>query len=113
MYLKSVSLKGMEGTRKVIINLLKRSEAGLTVPELCQALKVTPMALRRHLAVLERDGLVQTDLKRQPLGRPAYVYFLTGRAEAFFPKNYAPLVLELLSDLVVLDGEEKLDLLFQ
>lgn len=55
------------------------------------------MAVRLHLVVLERDGLVSRSTTRRGPGRPMLVYTLTEEAQELFPKNYhvlAELLLE-------------------
>ena len=76
--------------------------AARTVEDLAQALGLTDNAVRAHLAVLERDGLVEQSGVRPSGGKPAFVYTLTPDAETLFPKAYAP-VLNRLLDVM---GEE-------
>lgn len=67
-------------TRQQIIRLLRRSNR--TVSELADELEVTSNAVRSHLAILERDGLVHpVRMERETRGRPARVYGLTAKAE--------------------------------
>lgn len=98
------------GTRQTILNLLKKSD-GLTADQLADQLGVTTMAVRKHLAALEREGLVEATPNRRPVGRPARVYRLSRRADALFPKQYDLLLTDLLADLLELDGAEKVELL--
>lgn len=99
-------------TRRQILDLLKR-RGGMTAKELGEALGITSMAVRRHLSALERDDLIAAATVRRPMGRPTYVYSLTTLADDLFPKNYPQLLLTILEDIKVLDGEEKIDQLFQ
>jgi predicted ArsR family transcriptional regulator len=71
------------------------------------------MAVRRHLNTLERDGLLETKLVRQAMGRPTHLYLLTKQADDLFPKNYHHLTLDLLEELLEDEGEEKVDSLFK
>lgn len=98
------------GTRQTILNLLKRSD-GLTADQLANQLGITTMAVRKHLATLEREGLVEATSARRPVGRPARVYRLSRRADELFPKQYDLLVTALLADLLELDGPGKVELL--
>ena len=43
----------------------------LSVGDMAKQLGITEMAVRRHLNNMERDGLVETTLVRQPMGRPS------------------------------------------
>lgn len=79
----------------VLFYLKKRSE--MTVADLCEALGVTSMAVRRHLSGLQKDGLIESRLVRQTRGRPTYHYRLSPKAESLFPSainNFAFEILE-------------------
>lgn len=85
-------------TRDRIMHLLK-IHGELSAKDLSEQLGITGMAVRRHIATLERDNLIESTTVRQPMGRPAAVYRLTEQAEEFFPKNYHTIALDLLSEL--------------
>lgn len=88
----------LSSTRGRIVALLRRSDR--TVNELADELELTDNAVRSHLAALERDGLVeQRAVLRRGVGKPAYVYALTPRADALLPKAYAPVLGVLLAVL--------------
>jgi predicted ArsR family transcriptional regulator len=95
----------MQPTRWEILQLIKR-RGRATVEELANHLGVTPMAVRLHLVVLERDGLVSRGTLRHGPGRPALVYTLTPRADDLFPKSYDVLATTLLDGLRESDGKE-------
>lgn len=61
-------------TRQQILTLLKRSGPGLTADDLAQQLRISAVAVRKHLATLEREDLVMAELQRRPMGRPTYRY---------------------------------------
>lgn len=85
-------------TRRILLTMLKTSDT-LSVGDMAKRLGITEMAVRRHLNTMERDGLVETTLVRQAMGRPAHKYSLTVHAESLFPKNYHSLTLDLLEEL--------------
>jgi predicted ArsR family transcriptional regulator len=85
-------------TRNVILTLLKTKGAS-SVAELAQELGITEMAVRRHVNTLERDGLLQSKLVRQTLGRPMNVYSLTEQADEHFPRKYQHLMLDFLEEM--------------
>src|SRR5687767_4285277 len=88
-------MKEISDTSRRILYLLKKSEAGLTVEELCRSLNVTPMAVHRPLAGLVDQGLVISALRRQAKrGRPLSVFQVTDSADDYFPKNYGGLLME-------------------
>jgi iron-sulfur cluster biosynthesis transcriptional regulator SufR len=105
--------QGMDvSTRKVILTMLK-TKGSLTVSDMAKQLGITEMAVRRHLSTLERDGLIETRLVRQAMGRPTNLYSLTEHADELFPKKYHHLTLDLLGELVTEAGEEQVELLFK
>jgi predicted ArsR family transcriptional regulator len=89
-------------TRKIILTLLK-TRGLMSVGDLARELNITEMAVRRHIHTLERDGLLESQLSRQPMGRPTRLYGLSMPADDLFPKNYQQLALDLLGEM---DAEE-------
>ncbi|OXM84389.1 helix-turn-helix transcriptional regulator [Paenibacillus rigui] len=98
-------------TRKVILTMLK-TKGALTVSDMAKQLGITEMAVRRHLNTLERDGLIESKLVRQAMGRPTNLYSLTESADELFPKKYHHLTLDLLGELMEEAGEAKVQQLF-
>jgi predicted ArsR family transcriptional regulator len=104
--------KFFESTRGRIVTLLRQS--GRTVEDLARALDLTDNGVRAHLAILERDGIVQQrgSVRRSSGGgKPAYVYELTQEAEGLFPKAYEPVLrrlLDVLSNQLGPEGSEAL-----
>ncbi len=96
--------------RQIILNL--RRNGPLSVAQLSRLLKITEMAVRRHLSVLEREGLINADIHRLPMGRPTRAYRLTESADEFFPKSYCQLALDILADLTVVNGRSRVDAFF-
>jgi len=96
-------------TRGQILLLLRR--ATRTVDELAQALRLTDNAIRTHVTILERDGLIQQYGERRGTSKPAAVYALTPEAEQLFPKAYdqvLSLLLETLHDRMTTEEIETL-----
>ena len=91
------NLRFFTSTRGKIVTLLRRESQ--TVEELARALDLTDNAVRAHLMVLERDGLVRQRGSRRGSSKPAYIYSLTPAAEELFPKAYAPVLRQLLETL--------------
>lgn len=93
-------------TRARLLVLLRRSNQ--TVNRLAAALDLTDNAVRTHIAVLERDGLVKdVGTERDTGGKPARVYALTREGEELFPKAYAFVLGELVEEIVRKDGHER------
>ncbi len=84
-----------ERTHEAVLTHLKR-RGEMTVNELCEALQITAMAVRRHLIGLQKDGLVDSKMVRQSRGRPAYKYCLTEKAESLFPSGFQSLAVDIL-----------------
>lgn len=74
-----------EKTQEAILLYIKR-QGELTVSDLCTLLGITSMAVRRHLAGLQKDGLVESRIERQSRGRPTYKFKLTDKAESRSPR---------------------------
>jgi predicted ArsR family transcriptional regulator len=104
---------GALNTRQQILALLKRSGTGLSADALAQRLGISAVAVRKHLSALERDRLIAAELQRRPRGRPTALYRLTARAQALFPNDYANLATAVLELVRRLDGDRKVDALFQ
>jgi predicted ArsR family transcriptional regulator len=85
-------------TRGQVVELLRSSP--LTVADIAGSLGISEVAVRRHLQVLERDGLVTAEtVRREGPGRPSSQYTLTDRARRLFPDRSAELANELLDYL--------------
>src|SRR5690349_11890704 len=87
-----------ETTRGQILVLIRRGTE--TVNELASVLGLTDNAVRAHLAVLERDGLVRPSGTRRGPRKPTVTYELSPEAEQLFPKEYGPILRTLLDTLV-------------
>jgi predicted ArsR family transcriptional regulator len=99
-------------TRQQILLLLRR-KGPMTAGELSDELGIGSVGVRQHLALLERDGLVQTSGVRRSVGRPSHLYALTAAAEALFPKAYDHLLIDALEFVKAQGGEEAINRLFE
>ncbi|TCZ75918.1 transcriptional regulator [Paenibacillus albiflavus] len=99
-------------TRKNVLLFLK-IKGPQSTKELAAHLEITEMAVRRHLQSLELDGLVESRMIRQPMGRPLYQFNLTELADDVFTKNYHTLTLDLLQELADEVDEELVERLFK
>ena len=82
-----------------IIALLRRGER--TVDELSAELGVTDNAVRAHVDLLEREGIVaQARVRRDgAVGKPATLYSIAPRANATLSAAYAPVLTALAASL--------------
>ena len=77
----------MQKTRRQILDILKQ-RGGVTLDELAREIGLSPVTIRAHLSVLERDGLIASDEVRGRVGRPHFVYSLADKAQQHFPATY-------------------------
>jgi len=100
-----------EADRPALLDLLK-IHGPTNVPRLAKLRGVNSNAVRQQLSMLQREGLVEVRVERRRVGRPTQLYALTDKADALFPQAYGPLALTLLRQLRDVDGEKKIDQLF-
>lgn len=100
-------------TRQKIIAYLKENDRA-TVDELADVVDLTPMAVRYHLNVLQKDNLITAPAVRRPKGRgrPQQVYALTEAADDLFPVDYFGLTDYLLDELSVEIGADGIHQIF-
>ncbi len=102
------SLVGLLGTsRAQVVELLRAGPS--SVAELAEHLELSEAATRRHLQLLERDGLVVTTTVRTGgPGRPSTRYALSDRARRLYPDRSADFANELLEYLEAEHGRAAL-----
>lgn len=94
-------------TRARIVESLRHGAQ--QVADLAETLGLSEVAIRRHLQVLERDGLVDAEtVRRDGPGRPSAQYGLTKRGLRLFPDRSGELANELLDYLENVHGPEAL-----
>jgi predicted ArsR family transcriptional regulator len=76
-----------EPKKKLLYYLKVMQQAGLE--ELANVMKVSRMAVHKHLALLQDRGLVECMEARGGVGRPRMVYQLTNQSKTVFPKSYS------------------------
>jgi predicted ArsR family transcriptional regulator len=91
-------------TRQAILLHLKE-HGEMSIPQLCEVLKVTPMAVHRHLTGLKVEGLVFARTQKQGRGRPVMLYSLTEKASSAFPSNFENVAIEVLDVIAERDGQ--------
>jgi predicted ArsR family transcriptional regulator len=85
-------------TREQILVLLRR-HGRLSAPRLADLLSINSVGVRRHLGLLERDGLVESTIQKPTRGRPAAIYRLTDAGLERFPRHYDEVAREALAFL--------------
>jgi predicted ArsR family transcriptional regulator len=86
----------LKQSRSAIIDLLKVNGA-MSVERLAEKLEVSKVCVRRHLNLLESDGLVAFEEERHDRGRPRFIYSLTEKAARLFPQTYDEFAKEALT----------------
>jgi predicted ArsR family transcriptional regulator len=76
-----------EPKKKLLYYLKIMQQAGLD--ELAKVMKISRMAVYKHLALLQKRGLVEGVETRGHVGRPRTVYQLTSQSKTVFPKSYS------------------------
>ena len=93
-------------TQAKMIGLLRRSRQ--TITSLARALGLTDNAVRTHVTLLTRDGIVKdVGAERDTGGKPARVYDLTPEGEELFPKAYALVLERLINELSRREGRDR------
>ncbi len=87
--------KFLANTRAKIVTMLRGGSR--TVGELAGELALTENAIRQHLSILAREGIVQQKGARPGIRKPHLTYQLTLEADQLFPKAYGLTLLHLLS----------------
>ncbi len=110
----------IEGSRLRILQLLQKNGSD-TVEGLARAIGLAAATVRRHLDILQRDGLVTFEEVRKKTGRPMHSFYLTEEGQETLPKDYDRLLNLMVQELSLLttedtntkNGEQLLQLIFQ
>jgi predicted ArsR family transcriptional regulator len=84
-----------EPKKKLLYYLKIMQQSGLE--ELASVMKVSRMAVHKHLALLQQRDLVESTEIRGRVGRPRIVYRLTGQSKSVFPKSYSAIATHALN----------------
>ena len=94
--------------KRRLLDELKRREPA-TVGELADALGLTEVAVRQHLAALEADALVAAAPgPAAARGRPPTTWTVTDAARTLFPDHHAQLAVEIIDAVRTSIGEDGL-----
>jgi predicted ArsR family transcriptional regulator len=86
-----------------------KSRGALGSAALAQALGITEVGVRQHLAKLQRDGLVAFDDRTGEIGRPKRIWRLTEKGHGRFPDTHADLTVSLIDGIRAVFGDAGLD----
>lgn len=82
-------------------------QAGLQ--ELANVMKISRMAVHKHLALLQKRGLIEAVETRGHVGRPRMVYQLTSQSKTVFPKSYSAIATHALNFIERNMGKEAIE----
>lgn len=91
-------------TRDRILVLIQSRDSE-TVTGLAAEFSLAPATIRRHLDILQRDGLVTFTEVRRGTGRPEFSFSLTERGHETRPRHYSQMLGKLISKLASLGPE--------
>ena len=94
----------LKAPRSAIIEHLKQ-RGSMSVEDLAEALGVSRVCVRKHLGLLESDGLIRYQEEKHERGRPRFIYRLTEKADCLFPRAYDDLAREILDQMQKQFGE--------
>jgi predicted ArsR family transcriptional regulator len=95
----------LKSQRSALIELLK-ARGPSSVEELARELEVSKVCVRRHLALLESDQLIEFEVAHGERGRPRHLYRLTEKAALLFPNANHEFAKEILVHLERAYGTE-------
>ena len=96
-----------EPKKKLLYYLKVMQQAGLE--ELANVMKVSRMAVHKHLGLLQQRGLVEAVETRGHVGRPRMVYQLTTQSKSVFPKSYSAIATHALDFIERNMGKEAVE----
>ena len=96
-----------EPKKKLLYYLKVMQQAGLE--ELANVMKISRMAVHKHLAILQKRGLVESMETRGHVGRPRMVYQLTSQSKTVFPKSYSAIATHALDFIERNMGKEAVE----
>jgi predicted ArsR family transcriptional regulator len=103
--MKKTHATGGGKTRAAIVRLLK-TEGAMDSAQLAERLRLTAMAVRQHLYVLQNEKFVVAEERPGAIGRPTKFWRLTSAADRFFPAAYAELSVALIDAMSEAFGAE-------
>lgn len=94
---------------KILMLLKMRGE--VTSQLIAEELGITKEGVRKRLLGFASEGLVQSEVKSEGVGRPSTYYSLTEKGFSKFPDTHADVTVQLIKSVKKLLGENALNLL--
>ena len=95
----------MQNTRSEILKLIQLG-SHTTVSELATKLEMAPATVRRHLDILQHEGMLDFEEKREGAGRPEHVFQLTPKGFETGPREYDVLLVDMINEVSDLTPEQ-------
>ena len=92
---ENLKIEFSEPKKKILYYLKVMQQAGLE--ELANVMRVSRMAIHKHLVLLQNRGLVEAIKTRGHVGRPRMIYQLTSQSKTIFPKSYGAIATHALN----------------
>ena len=105
--LENISNGFSEPKKKILYYLKVMQQAGLE--ELANVMKISRMAVHKHLAILQQRGLIESIGVRGNIGRPRMVYRLTSESKTIFPRSYSAIATHALNFIERNMGKEGIE----
>ena len=105
--LKSKTFSQSDPKRKILYYLKVMNRAGLN--DLSKVMKISRMAVHKHLSDLQDRGLVESIEIRKGVGRPTMQYSLSSTGKTAFPKSYGDIAIHALDYLEKKMGKDAVE----
>ena len=105
--MKSETLSQSDPKRKILYYLKVMKQAGLK--DLSKVMKISRMAVHKHLSDLQDRGLVESVEIRKGVGRPTMQYSLSNTGKTAFPKSYGEIATHALDYLEKKMGKDAVE----
>ena len=99
-----------EPKKKLLYYLKIMQQAGLE--ELANIMKMSRMGVHKHLALLQKRGLVEGIETRERVGGPRMIYQLTSQSKTVFPKSYSAIATHAFDFIEKNMGKEAVEKVF-
>ena len=93
-----------KGVRLSVLEMIRKSAAGLGVPDIARRLGMSYMGIKAHCVALSAEGYLITWREPSSKGRPRLLYRLAKKGEELFEPSAPSLAMGLLSQAVAVHG---------
>ena len=97
----------MASTKETILQTL-HAQGKCTIKELAEAVGISPISVRHHVANLQAEGLLAVEEHRHGVGRPHHLYRLSEKGFERFPRRYYQLSTQIIEEIKDTLSEEEI-----